>query len=107
MRQRAIPCWQFRGGSSKGFYFKASDLPADETLRNQVILHAVSGATGADKRQVDGLGGAHPLTSKVAVVGPSTHPDADIDYLFVQLSNNSEIGGIYQLNSIFQEMKRN
>ncbi len=85
MRQRAIPCWQFRGGSSKGFYFKASDLPADETLRNQVILHAVSGATGADKRQVDGLGGAHPLTSKVAVVGPSTHPDADIDYLFVQV----------------------
>lgn len=85
MRQRAIPCWQFRGGSSKGIYFKASDLPQEESLRSQVILHAVSGATGADKRQVDGLGGAHPLTSKVAVVGPSTHPDADIDYLFVQV----------------------
>ncbi|MGA1206850.1 MAG: 4-oxalomesaconate tautomerase [Litorivicinaceae bacterium] len=85
MRQRAIPCWQFRGGSSKGIYFKAADLPSEDTLRNQVILHAVSGSTGADKRQVDGLGGAHPLTSKVAVVGPSTHPEADIDYLFVQV----------------------
>lgn len=85
MRQRAIPCWQFRGGSSKGVYFKAADLPADDLLRNQVILHAISGAGGDDPRQVDGLGGAHPLTCKVAVVGPSTHPDADIDYLFVQV----------------------
>ncbi len=85
MRQRAIPCWQFRGGSSKGTYFKATDLPAESKLRNQVILHAVSGVTGADQRQVDGLGGGHPLTSKVAVVDRSAHPNADIDYLFIQV----------------------
>jgi len=72
---------QFRGGSSKGLYFLASDLPAEEALRNRVLL-AIMG--GNDPRQIDGLGGAHPLTSKIAVVTPSTRADTDVDYLFVQ-----------------------
>ncbi len=72
---------QFRGGSSKGLYFLASDLPKDEALRNRVLL-AIMG--GGDMRQIDGLGGAHPLTSKIAVVSPSDRENTDIDYLFIQ-----------------------
>lgn len=79
--QLAIPFMQFRGGSSKGLYFLADDLPSDPADRDQVILSAV----GRDARQIDGLGGAHPLTSKVAVVSRSTRPDADVDFLFVQV----------------------
>lgn len=78
--QLAIPFMQFRGGSSKGLYFLASDLPSDPAERDQMILSAV----GRDARQIDGLGGAHPLTSKVAVVSRSIRPDADVDFLFVQ-----------------------
>ena len=79
--QRAIPYMQLRGGSSKGLYFCASDLPADPVLRNKVLIAAM----GVDKSQIDGLGGADPLTSKVAIVGLSDSPDADIDYLFAQV----------------------
>ncbi len=81
MKQMAIPFMQLRGGSSKGLYFLASDLPSNDTERNQVLLDAV----GRDVRQIDGLGGGDPLTSKVAIVSKSTHPDADIDFLFVQV----------------------
>ena len=77
--QTKIPCVLMRGGTSKGPYFLASDLPADPTLRDQVLL-AVMGSP--DIRQIDGVGGAHPLTSKVAVVSRSSGPDADVDYLF-------------------------
>jgi 2-methylaconitate cis-trans-isomerase PrpF len=71
-----------RGGTSRGVYFHAADLPADDALRDRVIL-AVYGSP--DERQIDGLGGGHPLTSKVAIVSLSTHPDADVDYLFGQV----------------------
>lgn len=81
MKQISVPYMQFRGGSSKGLYFLASDLPADPALRDQWLLSAV----GRDARQIDGLGGADALTSKVAVVSLSTRADADIDYLFVQI----------------------
>jgi len=70
-----------RGGSSKGLYFRKEDLPADEALRDRVIVAAM----GSDARQIDGAGGAHPLTSKVAVVSKSESADADVDYLFVQV----------------------
>ena len=70
-----------RGGSSKGLYFRREDLPTDETLRDRVLVAAM----GEDSRQIDGAGGAHPLTSKVAIVSRSTSPDADVDYLFVQV----------------------
>lgn len=80
--QRAIPFLQFRGGSSKGLYFHEKHLPQDKKTRDDV-LKWIMGAYG-DARQVDGLGGADPLTSKIAVVAPSQHQDCDIDYTFIQ-----------------------
>jgi 4-oxalomesaconate tautomerase len=71
-----------RGGTSKGPFFLASDLPADPALRDRVLL-ALMGSP--DARQIDGIGGADTLTSKVAIVSPSTRPDADVDYLFLQV----------------------
>ena len=71
-----------RGGTSKGAYFVASDLPSDAAARDQVLL-AVMGSP--DPRQIDGMGGADPLTSKVAIVSPSTRPGIDVDYLFCQV----------------------
>ncbi|WP_097326796.1 PrpF domain-containing protein [Paractinoplanes atraurantiacus] len=73
---------QMRGGSSKGAYFLASDLPADPAERDDLLLRVMG---SPDERQIDGIGGGHPLTSKVAVVGPSASPDADVDYLFLQV----------------------
>ena len=72
---------QLRGGSSKGIYLHAQDLPSDEMLRDQVILDIV----GRDARQIDGLGGGVPLTSKVAIISPSQQQGVDVDYLFVQV----------------------
>ena len=71
-----------RGGTSKGAYFVASDLPSDTARRDRVLL-AVMGSP--DKRQIDGIGGADPLTSKVAVVSKSERPGIDVDYLFCQV----------------------
>lgn len=85
MPQLAIPVMQFRGGSSKGLFFKASDLPTNEINRNRLILAAMEGVGHGDPRQIDGLGGATSLTSKVAVVSRSASPDADLDYLFLQV----------------------
>ena len=83
--QKAIPYMQIRGGSSKGLFFKAEDLPTDETERNKYLLLAMEGTTEGDSRQIDGLGGATSLTSKIAIISPSEHSDADLDYLFVQV----------------------
>ncbi|MCY4339027.1 MAG: 4-oxalomesaconate tautomerase [Gammaproteobacteria bacterium] len=80
--QRAIPAVVMRGGTSKGLYFKADDLPNDPAQRNRLLLAAMG---SPDARQIDGMGGAHPLTSKVAVVSPSVQDDADVDYLFLQV----------------------
>ena len=79
----AIPATLMRGGTSKGAYFDARDLPADSAARDRVLL-AVMGSP--DVRQIDGVGGAHPLTSKVAVVSASSRNDADVDYLFLQVA---------------------
>lgn len=81
MTQTAIPCALMRGGSSKGLYFLASNLPSNPTERDAVLLRAM----GGDSRQIDGMGGAHPLTSKVAIVSASSRDDADVDYLFAQI----------------------
>lgn len=83
--QTRIPCVQMRGGTSKGAYFHAADLPDDATVRDAVLL-AVMGSP--DSRQIDGIGGADPLTSKVAIVSLSTRADADVDYLFAQVVVN-------------------
>lgn len=85
MPQQAIPVMQFRGGSSKGLFFKATDLPADESERNRLLLAAMEGVGCGDPRQIDGLGGATSLTSKIAIVSHSTTPNADLDYLFLQV----------------------
>lgn len=82
MPQTAIACLLMRGGTSKGPFFKASDLPADTPTRDQVLLAAMG---SPDKRQIDGLGGAHPLTSKVGIVSTSTRPGIDLEFLFAQL----------------------
>jgi 4-oxalomesaconate tautomerase len=84
-RQTKIPCVMMRGGTSKGAYFLARDLPGDAAARDRVLLAAMG---SPDARQIDGLGGAHPLTSKVAIVSPSERADADIDYLFAQVVVN-------------------
>lgn len=85
MMQTAIPYMQFRGGSSKGLFFNASDLPADEAARDKIILAAMEGVGQGDLRQIDGLGGATSLTSKVAILSLSDHEEADLDYLFLQV----------------------
>jgi 4-oxalomesaconate tautomerase len=78
----AISSTLMRGGTSKGLYFLKDHLPADPSLRNQVLLAAMG---SPDVRQIDGVGGAHPLTSKVAVISKSSRPNVDVDYLFLQV----------------------
>jgi 4-oxalomesaconate tautomerase len=86
MQADGVRCMIMRGGSSKGAYFLESDLPDDADVRDE-LLRRIMGTP--DPRQIDGVGGAHPLTSKVAIIAPasSTHSDAkyDIEYLFLQL----------------------
>lgn len=82
MEQIRIPCLMMRGGTSKGAYFLASDLPADQAQRDAVLLAAMG---SPDARQIDGIGGADSLTSKVAIIQPSMRADADVDYLFAQV----------------------
>lgn len=82
MNQISVRCALIRGGTSKGAYFLANDLPTNVAQRDRLLL-ALMGSP--DARQVDGLGGAHPLTSKVAVVSRATDGGADIDFLFAQV----------------------
>lgn len=77
-----VRCMLLRGGTSKGAYFLAGDLPSDPATRDDLLLRIMG---SPDPRQIDGLGGAQPVTSKVAVVSSADGPDRDIDYLFLQL----------------------
>ncbi len=77
-----------RGGTSKGAYFLAEDLPGDRRERDALLLRIMG---SPDPRQIDGIGGAHPLTSKVAVISPSDVDDADVDYLFLQVGVDEPI----------------
>jgi len=76
-----------RGGTSKGPFFNAADLPANQAHRDRVLL-AIMGSP--DKRQIDGLGGAHPLTSKVGIVSRSSTTGVDLDFLFAQLQPDKD-----------------
>jgi 4-oxalomesaconate tautomerase len=78
----ALPCVLMRGGTSKAAFFHAKDLPADPAARDALVLAAMG---HPDARQIDGIGGGHPLTTKVAIVSPSADPRADVDYLFGQV----------------------
>jgi len=79
---RPIPSTLMRGGTSKGLYFHARDLPHSARARDAALLAAMG---SPDPRQIDGVGGAHPLTSKVALISPSKREGADVDYLFLQV----------------------
>lgn len=83
MKQTLIPCMLIRGGTSKAACFLASDLPADSATRDRALLAAMG---SPDARQIDGIGGANSLTSKVAIISSSSRPEADVDYLFAQVS---------------------
>ena len=82
MTQRAIPCMFMRAGTSRGPFFLLEDLPADPEVRDRVLLAAMG---SPDPRQIDGLGGATTVTSKVAMVSPSVRPGIDVDYHFAQV----------------------
>ena len=82
-KQTAIPCTLMRGGTSKGPFFLAKDLPRDAALRDRILLAAMG---SPDVRQIDGLGGADPLTSKVGIVERSARPGVDLEFLFAQVS---------------------
>ncbi len=78
-----VRCMLMRGGTSKGAYFLADDVPADAAERDDLLLRIMG---SPDPKQIDGLGGAHPLTSKVAIVSRSAEDGVDIDYLFLQVA---------------------
>lgn len=80
--QASIKCVLMRGGTSKGVMFNDADLPADRAEREKLLL-SVMGTP--DPRQIDGLGGADPLTSKVCIIGPPSVADADIDYTYAMI----------------------
>jgi len=77
-----ISCMWMRGGTSKGGFFLKEDLPSDESARDALLLRIFG---SPDVRQIDGMGGADPLTSKVAIISKSTRPNIDVDYLFLQV----------------------
>jgi 2-methylaconitate cis-trans-isomerase PrpF len=90
MDQAFIPAIFMRGGSSKGVFFHARDLPADRTARDAIFL-SVLGSPDPYSRQLDGMGGGISSLSKAVIIGPPTHPDADVDYLFAQVAVDKPI----------------
>ncbi len=85
--QTPIPALFMRGGTSRGPFFLADDLPADIPTRDKVLLSVMG---SPDKRQIDGMGGAHPLTSKVGIVSLSKTPGVALDFLFAQLQPDKD-----------------
>ncbi|MFZ3206616.1 MAG: 4-oxalomesaconate tautomerase [Pseudomonas sp.] len=79
---QAIPCVLMRGGTSRGPVFLANHLPSNPALRDELLLKLMG---SGHELEIDGIGGGSPQTSKVAIVSASSHPDADVDYLFVQV----------------------
>ena len=85
MVQKSIPATIIRGGTSKGVYFKRSDLPDDESRWDQILLRTFG---SPDSMQIDGIGGSHSTTSKAMIVSPSGKENFDLDYKFAQISVN-------------------
>ena len=85
--QVAVPCLYFRGGTSHGPFFEARHLPADTVARDAVLLAAMG---SPDPRQIDGIGGAHPLTSKVGIVARSERPGIDLEWRFGQIQPSGD-----------------
>ena len=82
---QSIPCVLMRGGTSRGPVFLANHLPSDVAQRDELLLNVMG---SGHELEIDGIGGGSPQTSKVAIVSTSNHPDADVDYLFVQVMVN-------------------
>ncbi|ALN74996.1 4-oxalomesaconate tautomerase [Aureimonas sp. AU20] len=80
-----IPCVLMRGGTSRGPFFLSSDLPAEPAARDAALLSIMG---SGHPLQIDGIGGGNPVTSKVAIIGPASVADADVDYLFAQVRND-------------------
>ena len=85
--QLAVPCWFMRGGTSKGPFFRGADMPKETGARDAVLLAAMG---SPDPRQIDGLGGAHPLTSKAGIVSVSDREGVDLEFLFAQLQPTTD-----------------
>ena len=85
MAQTRIPSVFIRGGSSKGLFFHAKDLPEEQSARNKIFLAAI-GSPDPYGRQLDGMGGGISSLSKAVIIGPPSRPDADLDYTFAQVS---------------------
>ena len=79
---KKIPCVMMRGGTSRGAFLLAQDLPQEEKLRDEVLIKIMGSGNALE---IDGIGGGNPLTSKVAIISRSNDPKADIDYLFAQV----------------------
>lgn len=87
-KKNHIPCLVMRGGTSKGVFFLENDLPADAAKRDQILMNVMG---SPDVKQINGLGGATSVTSKVAIISVSKRPDADVDYTFAQVSVDKPI----------------
>ncbi len=85
MPERLIPAVFMRGGTSKGLFFRAGDLPDDRAELDRILLAAI-GSPDSNGRQLNGMGGGISSLSKAAIIGPSTHPDADVDYVRAQVA---------------------
>lgn len=83
----AIACLLMRGGTSKGAFFNAADLPQDVPTRDRVLLAAMG---SPDRRQIDGVGGGHPLTSKIGIVSLSAQAGVDLEFLFAQVQPDQQ-----------------
>jgi 4-oxalomesaconate tautomerase len=95
---KPIPAMLMRGGTSKGLYLEARHLPTEPEARDACLLSLMG---SPDPRQIDGLGGAHPLTSKVAIISPPSRPDADVDYLFQQVTvDKPQVSGAQNCGNI-------
>src|SRR3972149_3926875 len=88
--QRRVAAVVMRGGTSRAVFFHKHHLPEDQALRDRVML-AIFGGGDPYGRQIDGLGGAVSTTSKAAIIGAASAPDADVDYTFGQVSVNTPL----------------
>lgn len=79
----SVPFSYYRGGTSKALFFHGSDIPPPGASRDALLLRLMG---SPDPMQIDGMGGTHPVTSKIAIVSPSKRPGIDVDYLFAQVS---------------------
>ena len=85
MSQLRIPAVYMRGGTSKGVFFVASDLPSDPAERDRILLRTI-GSPDPYGKQIDGMGAATSSTSKIVILARSLRPDSDVDYLFGQVA---------------------